>query len=175
MATRPEIPISCKSQAGSRPGLATSVLSWVGSDAAPPLDRAVIPAAGDAKGGGVGGAGSRAGVLIKPLPMPVAAGKHLPIVLLPAMPSASEARLALAEHWQRFEACCNFLIFFSFYVFFLNGVGFSFCLSKAGNKTRAIMVFVFVSALHPHQWLLKLGRGYMSESYTHSCTFHENK
>lgn len=119
------------------------------------------------KMGGARGAGGRAGSLAgERSPVPPAAGKCLPIVLPPVMLSASEVALVLAEHWQCLEACCIF--------FFLWGWVF-FCLSKAGNKACAIMVFESVSALHPQQWLLKFGRGYTSERYIHFCTFHDSK
>lgn len=84
------------------------------------------------------------------------------------MPSASEAGRALAECWHCLEACCIFL--------FSNGVEFSFCFPKAGSKACcAVMVFVSVSTPHPQQWLLKFGRGYMSERCAHFCTFHDCK
>lgn len=133
-----------------------------------PPDRAVSPAVGDTKDGGTRGSGSTASGPASARPMPPAAGEHLPIVLLPAMPSASEVGLALAQHRQCLESCC-------FGFFFFNGVGFSFCLSKAGNKACAIMVFVSVSALQPQQRLLKFGGGYTSERYIRFCTFHESK
>lgn len=139
--------------------------SQVGGDAPPPPDGAVSPAACDAKDGGTRGASGRAG----------------------APASAHQCRRLLASICQL--CCClpcrqplrSGLLLLStgnvlkHAVFFFYGLGFSFCLSKAENKACAIMAFVSVSALHPQQWLLKFGRGYMSERYIHFCTFHESK
>lgn len=54
-------------------------------------------------------------------------------------------------------------------------LNFLFCFPKAGSKACAVTVFVSVSAPHPQQWLLKFGRGYVSERYTHFCTFQDCK
>lgn len=77
--------------------------------------------------------------------------------------------LKLALPLQSAGSAWKHAVFFIF--LFSNGAEFSFCFPKAGSKACAM----FVSAPHPQQWLLKFGRGYMSEGYTHFCTFHDCK